>query len=44
MVEDLKCRECGKSYSAQPVAMCEECFGPLEVTYDYMKVVRNTEP
>src|SRR5438105_4927654 len=31
----LKCRECGKSWGNQPTAICEDCFSPLEVTYDY---------
>src|SRR4249920_844998 len=37
-VKGLKCRECGTSYKIQPVAICEECFGPLEVDYDYAGV------
>ena len=31
----LKCRECGRTYEAQPIAACEECWAPLEVVYDY---------
>lgn len=31
----LKCRECGYETDAGPVHVCEFCFGPLEVTYDY---------
>jgi threonine synthase len=31
----LKCRECGRGYRAAPVHVCEFCFGPLEVDYDY---------
>jgi threonine synthase len=31
----LKCRECGRRYPASPVHVCEFCFGPLEVQYDY---------
>ncbi len=31
----LKCRNCGAEYEVQPVNICEECFGPLEVEYDY---------
>src|SRR4030095_8875916 len=31
----LKCRECGRSYPSSPVHVCEFCFGPLEVDYDY---------
>lgn len=31
----LKCRECGKEYPIAPRHVCEFCFGPVEVTYDY---------
>ena len=31
----LKCRECGTEYPLEPLHVCEFCFGPLEVTYDY---------
>ncbi len=31
----LKCRECGTPYDHAPVHVCELCFGPLEVDYDY---------
>jgi len=31
----LKCRECGKAYPADVLYVCEECFGPMEVDYDY---------
>jgi threonine synthase len=34
-VKGLKCRECGTPYPVAPVAICEECFGPLEVDYLY---------
>lgn len=34
-VSHLKCRECGKTYPAEPIAACEECWAPLEVVYDY---------
>ncbi len=34
-VKGLKCRECATPYPVAPVAICEECFGPLEVDYDY---------
>lgn len=34
-VEALKCRECGKLYPPTARFICEECFGPLDVTYDY---------
>ena len=34
-VNGLRCRECGREYSADPIYTCEWCFGPLEVAYDY---------
>ena len=36
----LKCRECGRSYPSSPVHVCEFCFGPLEVDYDYAAIGR----
>jgi len=32
---ELRCRECGKSWGNQPRSICEDCFSPLEVSYDY---------
>ena len=37
-VEGLRCRECGRAYPAEALHVCEYCFGPLEVTYDYEAV------
>lgn len=34
-VKGLKCRVCETPYPVEPLAICEECFGPLEVDYDY---------
>jgi threonine synthase len=31
----LRCRECGKRFPNAPRSFCEECFAPLEVSYDY---------
>lgn len=31
----LRCRKCGQEYSLQPLNVCEFCFSPLEVNYDY---------
>jgi threonine synthase len=31
----LKCRECGAETPIAPLHVCETCFGPLEVQYDY---------
>ena len=32
---ELRCRECGKTWGNQPRSICDDCFSPLEVTYDY---------
>jgi len=32
---ELRCRECGKRWGNQPRSICDDCFSPLEVTYDY---------
>jgi threonine synthase len=34
-VENLKCKECGTTYDFGARYFCENCFGPLEVTYDF---------
>jgi len=34
-VKSLQCRECGRQYPKAPLSVCEYCFGPLEVNYDY---------
>lgn len=31
----LKCKECGQRYPISATHVCEECFGPLEVEYDF---------
>lgn len=41
-IKSLKCRECGKEYEPQFRYVCEECFGPLDVTYRDPKVNRHT--
>src|SRR5438105_4340337 len=37
-IRGLACRECGQLYPAGPAYVCETCFGPLEVAYDYAAV------
>jgi|TARA_B100000315_G_scaffold260213_1_gene320015 threonine synthase len=37
----LKCRNCGDKYEIQPISICEECFGPLEVEYDFEQIREN---
>jgi threonine synthase len=34
-VRALKCKECGREYALEPHTVCDECWGPLEVAYDY---------
>jgi len=34
-IRGLKCRECSRHYESKPIHVCEICFGPLEVDYDY---------
>ncbi len=34
----LKCKECGAEYEAKAIHVCEFCFGPLEVVYDYSAI------
>ena len=37
-VSGLKCRECGREQPADPLNVCDFCFGPLEVVYDYATI------
>ncbi len=37
-IKGLRCRECRREYSINPIHVCEFCFGPLEVVYDYEKI------
>jgi threonine synthase len=34
-VTGLRCRECARQYPPQALHVCDFCFGPLEVAYDY---------
>jgi len=40
-VKGLKCRECGKGYPKEALHVCELCFGPLEVDYNYDKIKKD---
>ena len=31
----LRCRMCGTRFPAEALFVCDQCLGPLEVTYDY---------
>ncbi len=37
-VKSLKCRECGRDFPLEALHVCEYCFGPLEVDYNYDEI------
>ncbi len=39
-VSALHCRSCGREYPIEPLNVCEFCFGPLEIAYDYDAIAR----
>jgi threonine synthase len=39
-IKGLKCRECSREYPVEPIYVCEFCFGPLEVAYDYTSIAK----
>jgi threonine synthase len=39
-VTGLQCRECGQAYPQEPLHVCEICFGPLELQYDYAAIAK----
>ncbi len=39
-VNGLACRECGRAYPAEALHVCDFCFGPLEVVYDYEAIAK----
>ena len=43
-VQGLTCRECARPYPAIALHVCEYCFGPLEVSYDYERVAEVMTP
>lgn len=40
LLRALRCRECGQEYEKKAIYVCEFCFGPLEVVFDYDAVRR----
>jgi len=34
----LRCRECKTEWGNQPISFCQNCFAPLEVTYDLEEI------
>ena len=37
-MKSLICRECGKEYRTEALHVCDLCFGPLEVKYNYDEI------
>src|SRR6266568_3877825 len=40
-IEALSCRECARIYPAEALHVCDYCFGPLEVSYDYEAIAEH---
>ena len=38
----LSCRECGHVQDLGPYYACPECFGPLEISYNFPAVTRES--
>ena len=38
----LRCRECKKDYESTFKYICDECFGPLDVKYDFSPITKDT--
>jgi len=38
----LQCRECKKEYPSTFKYICDECFGPLDVKYDFPTITKDT--
>ena len=34
-LQGLRCKECGTQYPLEALYVCDQCFGPLEVAYDF---------
>ena len=43
-LKGLRCKECGTQYPADRSFVCLECFGPLEVQYDFDGIKANVNP
>ena len=39
-VTSLRCKECSREYPVEALNVCDFCFGPLEVVYDYDAISR----
>ncbi|MFQ5816180.1 MAG: threonine synthase, partial [Candidatus Hydrothermarchaeaceae archaeon] len=39
----LICRNCGTKYPADAISICDECFGPLGVEYDFEDIAEKVD-
>jgi threonine synthase len=42
-VTGLRCRECQRTFPAEALHVCDYCFGPLEVAYDYERIAATVD-
>ncbi len=42
-VQGLVCRECHRAFPAEALHVCDYCFGPLEVAYDYDAIAAHVD-
>ncbi len=42
-ISGLRCRSCGRLFPPEALYVCEWCFGPLEVVYDYDAIARRVD-
>ena len=40
-IKSLKCRECPEEYDISPKYVCDMCFGPLEVSYNWDEIKKS---
>ena len=40
IIKSLQCRECKKEYEPLFHYICEDCFGPLDVKYDFLEIIK----
>jgi threonine synthase len=38
---ELRCKECGKSWDNGPRSFCDDCFSPLELSFDYSSLKKS---
>ena len=39
-IKQLKCKECERPFEAKAIHVCDFCFGPLEVDYNYEAIAK----